>query len=120
MLGAWIFRGELEVLLSLLPAGWQQAALESGFVKRLRGFSSPKALSRTLLLHVGLGYSSRETVARARLADWADVSLLKRMRNSEQWLRFFASHWLIRESGAFALERRSSADRGRNNYQGTR
>jgi hypothetical protein len=96
----------LEVLLSLLSAAWQQAALESGAVKRLRGFSSPEALLRTLLLHVGLGYSLRETVVRARLADWtnvSDVALLKRMRNSEQWLRFLCIA-LLRESVAFGLE----------------
>jgi hypothetical protein len=102
-----------KVLLSLLPAGWQLAALETGAVKRLRGFSSPEALLRTLLLHVGLGYSLRETVVRARLADWADVSdvaLLKRMRNSEQWLRFLCIA-LLRESGAFVLERTVGAVR---------
>ena len=95
-----------KVLLSLLPAGWQQAALESGAVKRLRGFSSPEALLRTLLLRVGLGYSLRETVVRARLADWADISdvpLLKLTRNSEQWLRSLCFA-LLRESGTFVLE----------------
>jgi hypothetical protein len=102
-----------KVLLSLLPAGWQQAALESGAVKRLRGFSSPEALLRTLLLHVGLGYSLRETVVRARLADWTDVSdvaLLKRMRNSEQWVRFLCTA-VLRESGAFVLEKTVGAVR---------
>src|ERR1039457_2079241 len=93
-----------EALLSLLPAGWQQAALEFGAVKRLRGFASPEALLRTLLLHVGLGYSLRETVVRARLADWADVALLKRMRNTEQWLRFLCIS-LLRESGVFVLDK---------------
>lgn len=90
-----------KVLLSLLPAGWQQAAVESGAVKRFRGFSSPEVLLRTLLLHVGLGYSLRETVVRAKLANWTDVSdvaLLKRMRNSEEWLRFLCVA-LLRESG---------------------
>src|SRR5271170_129493 len=96
-----------KVLLSLLPSGWQQAAARFGAIKRLRGFSSPEALLRTLLLHVGLGYSLRETVVRARLASWADVSdvaLLKRMRNSERWLRFLCIE-LLRESGTFALEK---------------
>ena len=113
-----------KVLLSLLPAGWQQAALGSGAVKRLRGFSSPEALLRTLLLRVGLGYSLRETVVRARLADWADISdvpLLKRMRNSEQWLRSLCFA-LLRESGTFALEGTvgGSAGRGWHDCQGTR
>jgi hypothetical protein len=94
-----------KILLSLLPTGWQQAALEFGAVRRLRGFASPETLLRTLLLHVDLGYSLRETVVRARLADWADVSdvaLLKRMRNSEQWLRSLCIA-LLRENEAFAL-----------------
>jgi hypothetical protein len=56
---------------------------------------------RTLLLHVGSGFSLRETVVRAKLADWADVSdvaLLKRLRNSESWLRSLCLE-LLRESG---------------------
>ena len=60
-------------------------ALQSGAFERLREFSSPGVLSRTLLLHVARGYSLRETVVRAKLAHWADVSdvaLLKRLRKS--------------------------------------
>jgi hypothetical protein len=102
-----------KVLLTLLPAEWQQSGLEFGAVKRLRGFSSPEALLRTMLLHVGLGYSLRETVVRARLADWADVSdvaLLKRMRTSEQWLRSLCVA-LLRESQAYVLEKTVGAVR---------
>jgi hypothetical protein len=79
-----------KVLVSLFPPGCQQAASRSGGVDRLRGFSSPEALLRTLLLQVGLGYSLRETAVRAKLAQWADVSdvaLLKRLCNSGEWLR---------------------------------
>jgi hypothetical protein len=86
--------------------------VETGAVKRLRGFSSPEALLRTLLLHVGLGYSLRETVVRARLAGWADVSdvaLLKRMRNSEEWLRFLCIA-LLREGRAFVVEETGRKD----------
>src|SRR6266571_1362529 len=59
-----------KVLASLFPAGWQQMAWQSGAVERLRGFPSPDA----------------------KLANWADISdvaLLKRLRNSEEWLHFF-------------------------------
>jgi hypothetical protein len=79
-----------KVLASLFPAGWQQMARQSGAVDRLRGFPSPDVLLRMLLLHVARGYSLRETVVRAKLASWADISdvaLLKRLRNSEEWLR---------------------------------
>ena len=62
------------VLVSLFPAGWQQMAFQSGAIKRLRGFSSPEVLLRTLLLHAGRGYSLRDTAVNAKLANLADVS----------------------------------------------
>lgn len=107
MLGSWILqrRTGRHFYRYFLQGGSRQHW--SSAVKRLRGFSSPEALLRTLLLHVGLGYSLRETVVRARLADRADVSdvpLLKRMHNSEQWLRFLCIA-LLRESGAFVFEK---------------
>ena len=95
-----------KVLASLLPAGWQQMAGQSGAIERLRGFPSPNVLLRMLLLHVARGYSLRETVVRAKLANWADISdvaLLKRLRNSEQWLRFLCIE-LLRENVAYRLE----------------
>jgi hypothetical protein len=79
-----------DVLMGLFTAGWQQEAIRTGAIERLRGFSSADMLLRTLLLHVGNGFSLRETSLRAKLADWADVSdvcLLKRLRNSEPWLK---------------------------------
>ncbi len=63
-----------KVLASLIPARWQQMAWESGAVERLRGFPSPDLLLRMLLLHVSRGYSLRETVVRAKLANWAENS----------------------------------------------
>lgn len=47
-------------------------------------------LLRGLLLHVGLGCSLRETVVVSKAAGWlqmSDVALLKKLRQSEQWLR---------------------------------
>lgn len=91
-----------KVLRSLFPAGWQQMAWQSGAVRRLRGFQSPDVLLRMLMLHVARGYSLRETVVRARLANWTDISdvaLLKRLRNSEEWLRFLCVE-LLREQFA--------------------
>jgi hypothetical protein len=89
------------ILLSLFPPKWNQRARESGAVERLRGFSSPEALLRTLLLHVANGLSLRETAVQAKLAGWAavsDVALLKRLRNSEEWLRLLCGD-LLRENG---------------------
>jgi hypothetical protein len=90
-----------DILTGLFPVGWREEAQQKGAVERLRGFSSVDALLRTLLLHVGSGLSLRETVVRAKLAEWADVSdvaLLKRLRNSESWLRELCLQ-LLKESG---------------------
>src|SRR6202158_633547 len=98
-----------KVLTSLFPARWQQMAWQSGAVERLRGFPSIDVLLRTLMLHVARGYSLRETVVRAKLANWtdtSDVALLKRLRNSEQWLRFLCIE-LLRENVAYRLGRGS-------------
>jgi hypothetical protein len=48
-------------------------ARQSGAVERLRGFPSPEVLLRMLMLHVARGYSLRETVVRAKLANWTKV-----------------------------------------------
>lgn len=91
-----------KVLLSVFPAQWREQASKTGAVARLRGFTSPETLLRTLLLHIARGHSLRETAVRAKLANWADVSdvaLLKRLRNSEEWLRSLCAD-LLRENGA--------------------
>ena len=78
------------LLVGLLPMGWEQQAVLSGASERLRGFPTTANLLRTLLLHVGKGYSLRETVVRAKaggLADVSDVALMKRLRKAEGWLR---------------------------------
>ena len=58
-----------KVLASLLPTGWQQMAWQSGAIKRLRGMLSTDVLLRMLMLHMARGYSLRETVLRAKLAN---------------------------------------------------
>jgi len=83
-------REDWQVLLSLFPAGWAELGRSTGAVTRLRGFDSLNDLFRTLLLHVGCGWSLRETAVQAKLAgiaDVSDVTLLNRLRQSEEWLR---------------------------------
>ena len=89
------------VVLSLLPSDWEQQAVLCGALERLRGFGSAGDLLRVLLLHVGRGYSLRETALRARrggLAEVSDVALLLRFRRAEQWWRQLCVG-LLRESG---------------------
>jgi hypothetical protein len=78
-----------EVLKTLLPVGWESLARETGALKGLRKHKSAEDFLRCLLIHIGCGYSLRETVVRAReakLGDFSDVALLKRLRKSRDWL----------------------------------
>ncbi len=78
-----------QVLLSLLPVGWERLAFRERAVERLRGFPTAEAVLRTLLLHVGKGLSLRETATQASLggiATVSDVTILNRLRQAEGWL----------------------------------
>jgi hypothetical protein len=90
-----------KLLLDLLPSNWEQQAVLSGASERLRGFTSTSNLLRTLLLHVGKGYSLQETAVRAKaagIAQVSDVALMKRLRNAEEWLHRLCVE-LLQESG---------------------
>lgn len=79
-----------EVLAGLFPPDWQALGRTSGAVTRLRGFNSLENVLHALLLHVGCGWSLRETAVHVKLAGIAevsDVTLLNRLRQSEPWLR---------------------------------
>lgn len=78
-----------QVLLSLLPPGWERLAFRERAVERLRGFPTAESVLRTLLLHVGKGLSLRETATQAKLGGIAavsDVTILNRLRQAEGWL----------------------------------
>ena len=81
------------LLVSFLPANWEDLARQTGALRKLRKHKSPGNLLRTLLLHLGCGHSLRETVVRARradLADLSDVALLKRLRKSRDGVALFS------------------------------
>lgn len=78
------------LLSSLFPTNWEELGRKTGAIARLRGFNSVGNVLRALLMHVGSGWSLRETSVRAKLAGVAevsDVTLLNRLRQSESWLR---------------------------------
>lgn len=94
-----------KVLTTLFPADWRELALANGALKGLRKDKSAENLLRTVLVHLGCGYSLRETVVLARqagLADLSDVALLKRLRKCKEWLHALCQS-LFAERGA-ALE----------------
>jgi hypothetical protein len=77
------------LLLSFFPSNWKELAQATGALKGLRQDKSEESYIRTLLLHLGCGFSMRETVVRAKqakLAELSDVALLKRLRKSKDWL----------------------------------
>jgi hypothetical protein len=89
------------VLRNLFPPDWERLGRSTGAVNRLRGFDSLNDLLRTLLLHVGCGWSLRETAVQAKLAgiaDVSDVTLLNRLRQAEDWLRQLC-HRLWKDNG---------------------
>ncbi len=85
---------EWQLLSTLLPDGWRQAAKDMGAMRRTRGgITSPDVLLQVLLMHVATGLSLQQAVARAKvqgIASISDVALLKRLRSSERWLRSLA------------------------------
>lgn len=94
------------VIEGMLPEGWERKAEELGAWERARSFRSKAVLLRTLLIHIALGCSLKETAVRAREADFADVSsvaLFKRLRKSGEWLRWMAlgvmEKWLAPSRG---------------------
>jgi hypothetical protein len=81
------------VIEAMLPDGWEKQAEELGAWERVRGFRSKEVLLRTLLIHIAHECSLKETAARAREADLADVSsvaLFKRLKKCGEWLRWLA------------------------------
>jgi len=79
-----------KVLTSFFPENWKELARESGALKGLRQDREVESCLRVLLLHVGCGFSLRETAVRAGQAGWArlsGVALFKRLRKSGPWLR---------------------------------
>ena len=78
-----------KVLVSFFPANWRELATRANALKGLRQDKCEENLIRTLLIHLGCGYSLRETVVRAKkahLANLSDVALLKRLRKCKDWL----------------------------------
>ncbi len=78
------------ILLSFFPDNWLDLAVSTDASKGLRKDKAAEDYIRTLLIHLGCGYSMRETVTRAKLAglaDISDVALLGRLRKAKDWLR---------------------------------
>jgi hypothetical protein len=61
-----------ELLMSFFPCDWRKQAQTCGALKGLRQDKSAEEYLRVLLLHLGCGFSLRETAVRAQRAGLAD------------------------------------------------
>ena len=92
-----------DLLMSFFPSDWREQAEASGALRGLRQDKSAESYLRVLLMHLGCGFSLRETVVRAKqaqLADLSDVALLKRLRKSKDWLRQLCCSLFAERAGA--------------------
>jgi len=88
-----------EIVLRMLPSGWQDKARELGALRRCREFPDAATLLRVLLIHLAEGCSLRETAVRAaegHLVQVSDVALLKRLRISGEWFRWMGEALMCR------------------------
>lgn len=88
-----------ELLTRFLPDGWREQARATGALRRARVIRDPDTLLRSLLVHLALGCSLRETAARVSasgLADVSDVALWKRLKGSGEWFRWLSEGMLGR------------------------
>jgi len=80
------------ILCTFLPKGWKEMARSTGALRRARDVPDAESLLRLLLMHVANGYSLAETAARAGQLgmELSAVAVFKRLRASEEWLRWLA------------------------------
>src|ERR1700719_3522054 len=80
------------ILCTFLPKGWKEMARSTGALRRARDIPDAESLLRVLLLHVVNGYSLAETATRAGHLGMklSAVAVFKRLRASEEWLRWLA------------------------------
>jgi hypothetical protein len=87
-------KDEWSIVVRLLPAGWQEQAREKQAFRRVRYTQTPEELLRLLLFHAVNHRGLRATVAQARVAGLATMSmvgLFKRLRSSGAWLGWIAA-----------------------------
>lgn len=81
-----------DILRTFLPPGWENMAQSSGALRRARDFPNAESLLRVLLVHIASGCSLAETAVRARQLglEVSSVAVFKRLKSSEEWLRWLA------------------------------
>jgi hypothetical protein len=96
------------ILCTFLPKGWKEMARNTGALRRARDIPDAESLLRVLLMHVANGYSLAETAARASQLgmELSAVAVFKRLRASEEWLRWLAEQQRSKRPLAFESQGR--------------
>ena len=96
------------ILCTFLPKGWKEMARTTGALRRARDIPDAESLLRLLLMHVVNGYSLAETAVRAGHLgmELSAVALYKRLRASEEWLRWLAEQQRGRQPRALESQGR--------------
>lgn len=84
-----MFDSDWTTVKTFLPRNWEWLARRNRALKGLRKDREPEQVLRPLLIHLGCGYSLRETATRVRqsgIADLSEVGLFKRLIKSKDWL----------------------------------
>ena len=84
-----MYDSDWETVKSFLPKNWRWLARRSKALKGLRKYKDPEEVLRPLLIHLGCGYSLKETATRTRqagIANLSEVALFKRLTKSKDWL----------------------------------
>src|SRR5210317_1402427 len=79
------------LLLSFFPNNWIELAGQTDALKKLRKDKDVENYLRTLLLHIGCGYSLRETATRAKLA-WPTYLTLRCLADSRRLRTGFTAY----------------------------
>ncbi len=84
-----MFDSDWATVKTFLPKNWEWLARRTRALKGLRKDKDPEQVLRPLLIHLGCGYSLKETATRVRqsgIADLSEVALFKRLIKSRDWL----------------------------------
>lgn len=94
-----------ETLAAYMPADLEASACLHGFVRRTTGRIKAQMWLRLILMHAAGGLSLTQTVARAKVRGWANVSsvaLHKRLSKASSWLQAITTHLLVEQKDVFA------------------
>jgi len=92
-----------ELVLGLLPNGWDEQARQLGAFQRPRKVKDPQGLLRLVLMHCGAGLSFQRTAEAARctqLATMAKASVWERVQRVGPWLNWMLTAMLAERVSA--------------------